>query len=83
MAAEMKWISVADRLPDAPGEYLVVTLKSWSDRKEPFRVMLMEYVARQLPDGRTVTRWQWNGKVSMWRVSHWMPLPEMPKEGKV
>lgn len=68
---KMQWISVKDRLPNNKGCYLL-TVKHWFD-------------------GETVVREAyWNGedwlscddrryKITP-RVTHWMPLPEPPKE---
>lgn len=63
-----KWISVKDRLPEDNGKYLVVV---YGDKIEG------PYVA---------TRFFWNGNFEEFQyfpqryISHWMPLPELPKE---
>ena len=73
-----EWISVEDRLPDVDGSYIVMTIKSWEPGREPFRVMVMEFETREI-NGKTVKRWKWGDKASMWRVSHWMPLSKSPE----
>ena len=76
-----EWISVKDRLPDVDGSYIVMTIKSWEPGRQPFRAMVMEFETREI-NGKTVKRWKWGDKASMWRVSHWMPLPEPPEVRK-
>lgn len=71
------WVSVKDRLPEADGPYIVMTLRSWEDM--PFRVMIMDLVTER-GQGRKARKWKWGHKVSMWRVTHWMELPEPPGE---
>ena len=70
------WISVKDRLPEADGPYIVMTLRSWEDA--PFRVMIMELTTERGRSGK-IRRWKWGHRVSMWRVTHWMELPEPPE----
>lgn len=71
----MDWISVKDRLPEKSGDVLVyiayrrehgrVTVVPYSDRYKAFNTR-DEYVSPKYKiDG----------------VTHWMPLPEPPKEG--
>ena len=63
-----KWISVKDRLPEA-GEYVVCIAK-----RNPFS-MFMPMVARIKKNG-------WVNPITeqyISEVTHWMPLPELPK----
>ena len=71
LARAAGWISVKDRLPDKSGSYLV---------------MLDNVLATHL----AMNVHYWNAKDGYWRgseahsrivgISHWMPLPEPPKE---
>lgn len=80
------WIPVTERLPEKDGDYLVFKVfdqKAWCD------------VISFAKDGRKVSectfgkKWQniWYYYDSEWgyirtdSVTHWMPLPEPPKEG--
>ena len=69
-----EWISVNDRLPDSNEDVLVCVI----DSGEP----CVMYGVR-LNDGE----WEWEGDaIGGWwepldlQVTHWMPLPEPPKE---
>ena len=81
-----KWIPVTERLPDKDGDYLVFKRfagSAWSD------------VVSFAKDGRKVSecsfgeKWQnvWYYYDSEWgymrtdAVTHWMPLPQPPKDG--
>ena len=68
----MKWISVTDRLPKVGGDYLVVDLDGCQ---------------AVLPYSSRIKRWNedMHGEkiIDYWdtdEVTHWMPLPEPPKE---
>lgn len=66
-----EWISVKDRLPETAGEYLVVYHPCyWDAVREELRVGIDTF--------RGKTAW---AKKKYQRVTHWMPLPESPKEG--
>ena len=82
---ERRWIPVTERMPDKDGDYLVFkrfTRNAWSD------------VVSFAKDGRKVIecdfgeKWQnvWYYYDSEWgyirtdAVTHWMPLPQPPKE---
>ena len=60
------WISVKDRLPESSGSYIVCSGKSRT-------VFTAHFWAR---DNR------WSGRSLNLTITHWMPLPEPPKEGK-
>ena len=65
-----KWIPVTERLPEAPGEYMVAYHPCYWDRgKDEIKVGLDSF--------RGKTSW---AKKKYQRVTHWMPLPEPPKE---
>lgn len=64
--AEPKWISVKDRLPEDGGYYLVTCEGIERYVKTAFWV---------------ITKQIWKlGYVTLPNVTHWMPLPELPKE---
>ena len=71
-----QWISVNDRLPETEGTYIVMTEKSWEHK--PYKVMAMDFEIKVLR-GVEKRRWKWYGKLPIWSVTHWMPLPEPPK----
>lgn len=64
-----RWISVDDRLPE-PRKDVIVRIKSLDGK------WFGTSVDYQLEDG------QWKKSGSTWKISvtHWMPLPEPPKE---
>lgn len=65
-----KWIPVSDRLPEKPGCYLT-TVKHWVDGKPVVREAFWNTADWLSCDRRhEITP----------RVTHWMPLPEPPKE---
>ena len=66
-----EWISVKERLPEKPGECLVTYHPCYWDNVQPeIRVGIDSF--------RGKTAW---AKKKYQRVTHWMPLPEPPKEG--
>ena len=71
---ESGWISVEDRLPAQKGKYLVAFHPCyWDDVKEDILVGEDSYRG-----GSGKRCWARN---KYQRVTHWMPLPEPPKEG--
>lgn len=80
-----EWISVADRLPERNGEYLVAT-KMFGRRMVltvSFATDLYEIEKRNFPEhgpgwykfSDMRGFYEWEG------VTHWMPLPDLPEEG--
>lgn len=65
-AQEPGWISVKDRLPEKPGRYLVCAKEG---ERETHRTIAPFQRAFHL-----------TGRMAYWKVTHWMPLPEPPKE---
>lgn len=70
-----KWIPVAERLPEEDGSYLVTTTTGTVTTAR-------FYVGKTYPpthyrprEYTSPTKWQSNR-----HVTHWMPLPEPPKE---
>ena len=73
-----EWISVKDRLPEEDGEYITMT----NARGRSNGVLSQRYVTSTVR-GKIMSRWWWNQRLSPWLVTHWMPLPEPPKDGGV
>lgn len=66
-AQEPGWISVKDRMPEKSGRYLVYAKEG---ERETHRTIAPFQKAFHL-----------SGRRAYWKVTHWMPLPEPPKEG--
>lgn len=79
-----EWISVKERLPQEDGSYLV-TINCFNNRQD----IDIRYFAK---DGETVDEYDFVGQKNVWcfydsewgyistnSVTHWMPLPELPK----
>lgn len=64
------WIAVNIRTPEKSGAYLVVV-----------QGLSVRFADRAFYDAETNT-WKRRSYLSSktWRVTHWMPLPELPKE---
>lgn len=72
----VKWIPVTERLPKKVGWYLVVVLA-------PFKqVRMYEFYPIHNNYGNDLWRNNDGDHVSNWFVTHWMPLPEPPKDGE-
>ena len=75
--AEMKWISVKERLPEKEGSYIVRT-KTGAVTTARFYDERTFSETHYLPKEYTrKAAWSRNRD-----VTHWMPLPEPPKEAK-
>lgn len=68
-----EWISVEDGLPE-DGCYITHTNANGKNKG----VIAQKLVTTTIR-GNVVRRWEWNGRISPWIVTHWMPLPEPPK----
>ena len=64
----MEWISVKDKRPDEPGQYLVAALEAGHYRHITIVTFTDHFVM--------------NGHRAYWRVTHWMKLLDFPEEGK-
>ena len=69
-----KWISVTERLPDEDGSYLVTTTTG-AVTTARYYVSKTFPATKLLPEYTSQAKWQSNRD-----VTHWMPLPEPPKE---
>ena len=70
-----RWISVEDRLPEEDGWYITMTNAMGKTRG----VIPMRYTTSTVR-GQRLRRWTYHDRLSPWRVTHWMPLPEPLKE---
>ena len=63
------WINVKDRLPDSNGRYLC-----WYGKN---KVLVGADIAEYLVEARAF--WSFEHCKAIENITHWMPLPEMPK----
>ena len=80
-ARVQEWISVDDRLPDETGRYLAVKKRIAPDELGGNRtdiVILRFFVDDGFRMPTHIPDWI-NGEINE-EVTHWMPLPEPPKE---
>lgn len=62
-----EWIDVKDRLPEESGMYIVTAKDGHAHR--------VSFVQWQKKN----RMWNLTGARSYWRVTHWMPMPQLPK----
>ena len=70
--AQLKWISVEDRLPDVE-----VLAANFAPKTYGYKEYIIGYVS---PDWRKGEYYAENDYEILYNVTHWMPLPEPPKE---
>ena len=73
--AVQQWIPVSERLPEKHGKYLALTPSIIVECK--YSTWLILYDPKR---GFYDIDPEW-GDIEIDTVTHWMPLPEMPKEG--
>ena len=73
------WISVKDRLPAQQGKYLVNVIQYCCGK---FDITWFDGKVWTAPDGEEYTDNFSNNDNRIGKVTHWMPLPEPPKEDK-
>lgn len=74
----MEWISVNDKLPtDEDSWRYFICMTTATGRSKG--VIPMRWDVTKVR-GKIVRRWKWEGRISPWEVTHWMPLPDPPKE---
>lgn len=81
----MDWISVKDRMPEKPGHYLICTSINywrggcWDTNSSDGTTEGYAGTTMSVLDCYFDNTHDWN-RVWNNRVTHWMPLPEPPKE---
>ena len=63
-----EWVAVKDRLPEESGMYIVTANDGHAQR-----VSVVQWQKKN-------RMWNLTGARSYWRVTHWMPMPQPPKE---
>ena len=78
----MEWISVKDRLPEF--EQDVLLLDDWkpaaSERRRDMKVGYLSQVTTFKTADGIENSCEWRGVEYVFNITHWMPLPEHPKE---
>jgi hypothetical protein len=74
-----QWVSVEERLPAEDGRYLVV-LHTKRNEEERVKTTMMRFLDGKWKYPHYVPEWL-NNEITQ-TVTHWMPLPELPKQGK-
>lgn len=74
---EHKWVSVTERLPEINEDetYYKKVIACWGT--DIHHVAEMKY-CRRIVRGKTVYRFEWDGRISPWEVKYWMELPQPP-----
>ena len=76
------WISVADRLPNTKEhnkEYLCRCVLLDDDTEEYGYCLVLKWYLYDIIDGKTTIRPHFEEDGHNMKVTHWQPLPEMPK----
>lgn len=68
--ASSKWVSVEDGLPEESGTYITAAFDGHASR-----VTFVKWQKRN-------RHWELAGARSYWKITHWMPLPEPPKNNE-
>jgi hypothetical protein len=74
------WISVSERLPEERGHYLAVVKRTAPDMLggNETRIKIMRWMGEDWRYAHYIP--EWINKVITDTVTHWMPLPQPPKE---
>lgn len=64
------WISVSERLPETTDVYLVNAVHRYN-KSDGYRSIQVRFFFED----------EWQGLHDLYEITHWMPLPELPKEG--
>ena len=78
--AEVKWIPVTERLPKVRRDYLCICV--FDESKRQYYDVLMFHPEQNAENGYVTGPHFSNEGMDGLRVTHWMPLPEPPKEGE-
>lgn len=80
-AQPVKWIKCSERMPSL-GEGRIVMIETLLGVIDCKTVIPVRYVRTEVR-GKSVERWEWlSGCVCHDNITHWMPLPEPPKDGE-
>jgi hypothetical protein len=73
-----RWIPIEERLPEFAGNRDGVTCNVVT---KDGNVMALDWRRNSYAktDKARAARWTWQGKISPWEVTHWMPLPQPPE----
>jgi hypothetical protein len=71
-----EWISVENGFPE-DGNYITFTNANGKDNG-----VIAQKLVTVTIRGQKIRRWEWNGRVSPWIVTHYMRLPEPPRTPK-
>lgn len=72
LAAQPKWISVEERSPER-GVYFVRCIHNYTDNDEYECHKVAIYLSEE---------YRWIDVGNLLKVTHWMPIPALPKEGE-
>lgn len=80
---KQRWISVTDRLPEV-GEDVLIYAVDKSDDFPGVIAITDRMIFRLFPSSEGVETWRspWQCFMTDYEITHWMPLPEPPKEDK-
>lgn len=72
-----EWVKLLDAKPIIPDGWSqsVCVLASWDSENGEALEMMFE---RRTIRGKTVERFEWQGRISPWVITHWMYLPSAP-----
>ena len=70
----IEWISVKDRLLEEDGEYITMTNATGKENG----VLAQKYRTSHVR-GQKIRRWYWLERLSPWKITHWVSLPDPPK----
>lgn len=78
---EEGWISVEDRLPELPAgngySRSINVLVAWKGCTQPTEMAYAAYPGARSARGQA-PRWEWQGRIAPWAVTHWRPIPDPP-----
>lgn len=74
--ARMRWIPVSERLPEGTGHYLVISKMNWAHGGN------WEDNSGDIRRNMAIAFFERVVKFNIPYVTHWMPLPQPPKEEK-
>ena len=77
MKIEKKWVAISERLPEIGVDVLL--FDSYNQHIQEMKVgYLVETTTRQTANGIAVSC-EWRGHECFINITHWMPLPQPPK----